>query len=240
MDMGRSALRSAAAGLAMLAAVGPVAGAAAAPAKRAATDWTRTIATTPAGTYVMGNPRAKVKLVEYLSLTCSHCAAFAAEGMPTLKRDYIARGLVSLEVRNSVRDGFDFAGVLLSRCAGPAGYFPASERILATQADWLPKAQVYFDTQVGRPADPNSAATLTAMARAAGFDRQAQARGMAPARVAACLADAKQTAIVAAMTDEAVNKRRITGTPTFLINGAIVPATSNWATLQPRLAAAIR
>ncbi len=232
MDRMRIGIAAATTAILALASVGGQA----APAKRA-TDWTRTIATTPAGSYVMGNPRAKVKLVEYLSLTCSHCAAFAAEGMPVLKRDYIARGLVSLEVRNAVRDGFDLAGVLLSRCAGPAGYFPASERILTTQAVWLPKAQAYLNANAAPPADQGAAA-LIAMARAAGFDRAVP--GVPPARVPACLTDRRQTAVVTAMVDEAFGKRQIPGTPTFLMNGALLPDTSNWATLQPKLAAALR
>lgn len=205
-----------------------------------AADWTKTIATTLAGSYVMGNPRAKVKLVEYLSLTCSHCAAFAAEGLPVLKRNYIARGLVSLEIRNAVRDGFDFAGVMLSRCAGPAGYFPASEQILATQATWIPKAEAYGAAQAGKPETGGEAAAIAGMAQAVGFDRIVQTRGVTPARAKACLADPKATATVTAMAAEAFGGTKIPGTPAFLINGTLAPDTSNWATLQPKLAAALR
>ena len=61
----------------------------------AAPNWLATAATTPRGSYVVGNPAAKVKLVEYLSYTCSHCAAFSGEGSPVLKRDYVARGRAS-------------------------------------------------------------------------------------------------------------------------------------------------
>jgi len=225
--------------MAVLAAVALAGGVQAAPAKRAV-DWTRTIATTPAGSYVMGNPRAKVKLVEYLSLTCSHCAAFAAEGLPALKRDYIARGLVSLEIRNAVRDGFDFAGVMLSRCAGPAGYFPASERILATQAAWIPKAEAYGQAQAGKPETGGEAEAIAGMARAVGFDTIVQARGVTPARAKACLTDPKATATVTAMAAEAFGGTKIPGTPAFLINGTLAPDTSSWATLQPKLAAALR
>ncbi|HEX8580099.1 MAG TPA: thioredoxin domain-containing protein, partial [Allosphingosinicella sp.] len=39
-------------------------------------DWTQTVSATPAGGFLMGNPAAKVKLVEYGSMTCGHCAAF--------------------------------------------------------------------------------------------------------------------------------------------------------------------
>ena len=203
-------------------------------------DWTRTIATTPAGAYVIGNPRAKVKLVEYLSLTCSHCAAFAAEGMPVLRRDYIARGTVSLEVRNAVRDGFDMAGVLASRCAGPAGYFAVSERILATQAQWMPMAQAYATAQAGKPAPASEAAAIAGMAGAAGFDQLLRARGMTPVRVRACFADPRQTAVATAMAQDAFGRANIPGTPAFMLNGAMLADSSSWALLKPKLDAALR
>ena len=47
-------------------------------------DWTKTVTETPAGGYVMGNPEAPVKVVEYASLTCNHCAACAECGFPAL------------------------------------------------------------------------------------------------------------------------------------------------------------
>ena len=50
-------------------------------------DWTRVVAQTPEGGYRMGNPNAPVKLVEYLSLTCSHCAHFSEQGAPRLIAD---------------------------------------------------------------------------------------------------------------------------------------------------------
>ena len=49
---------------------------AAAPASRAATNWTKTVVATPLGAFRMGNPKAKVRLVDYVSLTCSHCRTF--------------------------------------------------------------------------------------------------------------------------------------------------------------------
>ncbi|MEO8619159.1 MAG: thioredoxin domain-containing protein, partial [Sphingomicrobium sp.] len=48
---------------------------------KVATDWSKTVAATPEGGIVMGNPKAKVTLVEYGSLTCSHCKHFAEIGV---------------------------------------------------------------------------------------------------------------------------------------------------------------
>src|SRR5262249_24688328 len=61
---------------AALALVVPATVAAAVPARPGAVDWSRTVVKTPAGGFLMGNPKAKVKLVEYGSLACPHCRHF--------------------------------------------------------------------------------------------------------------------------------------------------------------------
>src|SRR5687767_11435749 len=63
-------------------------------------DWSTMVTKTPEGGFVMGNPNAKVKLVEYGSLTCDHCAAFEEQGGKALVDDYVKKGLVSWEFRN--------------------------------------------------------------------------------------------------------------------------------------------
>ena len=59
----------------------------------------------------MGNPNAKVKLVEFGSLTCPHCAEFEEEGGKALIENYVKTGQVSWEFRNFVRDPFDITAV---------------------------------------------------------------------------------------------------------------------------------
>ena len=43
-------------------------------------DWSEMVSETPEGGFVMGNPNAPVKLVEYGSMTCPHCAEFQEAG----------------------------------------------------------------------------------------------------------------------------------------------------------------
>ncbi len=81
------------------------------------------MARTPEGGFRMGNPAASVKLIEYFSTTCPHCAHFAAEGTPVLVRNYVRTGRVSLEYRNYVLNGLDVAASFISRCAAPRGLF---------------------------------------------------------------------------------------------------------------------
>lgn len=71
---------------------------AAAPAKPAAERWSATISTSPIGALLVGKPGAKVKLVEYFSYTCSHCADFAKQSAVLLKTLYIDTGLVQSNI----------------------------------------------------------------------------------------------------------------------------------------------
>lgn len=200
-------------------------------------EWTKIVSRTPAGAFVTGNPNAKVKLVEYLSLTCGHCADFTEQAWPKLKADYIAKGLVSLEVRHAVRDGFDLTGSLLARCTGPKGYFAATEAVLTNQNEWAPRAESFSGEKLEEmPLN----ARLMAMAKGSGLDRLFAARGMPPQRIAACLSDSREQKMLTAMTEEAWRTRKIDGTPAFLINDVLQPGVTSWAELEPRLAAVLK
>ncbi|HYJ51748.1 MAG TPA: thioredoxin domain-containing protein, partial [Allosphingosinicella sp.] len=59
-------------------------------------DWLLTAARTPEGGFRIGNPNAEVKVVEYLSTTCPHCAEFAHEGGPRLFQQHVRNGHVSV------------------------------------------------------------------------------------------------------------------------------------------------
>lgn len=204
---------------------------AARPAARpaAATDWTRTVTATPAGAYVMGNPAAPVKLVEYLSLTCSHCAAFAREGMPKLL-PLIRAGRVSLEVRHAIRDRYDIVASLLARCSGASGYFPALERLFARQEGWLQTA-VAWERGGG---DVSAQAPDEALATIADKSGLAAALGMPLPRAKSCVADARQQRLLGAMRGQAWDEQHISGTPAFVVNGKAVDA-HDWASLEPAL-----
>ena len=81
----------------------------------------------------MGNPKAKVKLVEYGSLTCPHCRHFAETGMVPLKA-YVKSGKVSFEYRNYILNGIDVAATLVARCGGAAALLPGRRPALCDAA----------------------------------------------------------------------------------------------------------
>ncbi|MFV0643439.1 MAG: thioredoxin domain-containing protein, partial [Sphingomonadaceae bacterium] len=82
-------------------------------------QWADKVVETPEGGYAMGNPDAPIKLVEYASTSCNHCADFSADSSAPLRDSYIASGRVSYELRNQVHDPIDLTFAVLSRCAGP-------------------------------------------------------------------------------------------------------------------------
>ncbi|RJF91492.1 protein-disulfide isomerase [Sphingomonas cavernae] len=216
------------------------AGVAAVAAQPATRNWVATVATTSAGSYVIGSPAAKAKLVEYLSYTCAHCAHFVGEASTTLKRDYVSKGITSIEVRHAVRDPLDLAAALLARCDGAARFLGHSEAIFAKQGEWMSKGIEFHKANAERLQGMPQPKALAELARGSGLTALVQARGMAPAKAQACLASKPATDQLVAMSGEAWQQRKIPGTPAFLINGTIVAGAMDWAALKPQLDAAIK
>ena len=197
-------------------------------------DWTKTVTLTPAGSYVIGNPAAKVRLLEFMSYTCPHCAHFAAEGAPPLMRDYVKRGTVAFEIRNAVRDPLDLAAAIATRCGAP-GRFPGNhEAVFAAQASLFEGAS-NFDAE---PTANDAIAGMKALSRASGLTDLMAKNGLTPAALDACYASKKTQAPVIAMTNDAWSTRKIRGTPAFFLNGKALE-TSEWAGLEPLLRAAL-
>ena len=67
-------------------------------------------------TILEGNINAKIKLIVYESLTCSHCANFHKEIYPELKKDFIDKGLISIEFRNFPLDLAAFNASKVAHC----------------------------------------------------------------------------------------------------------------------------
>src|SRR3982751_2719257 len=111
-------------------------------------DWTKVVTPTPAGGFMMGNPVAKVHLIEYGSLTCPHCQRFDESGVTPLVNTYVKSGQVSYEFRNYVRDPIDLAASLIARCNGPAGFFPLARALYKDQANWMAKVQAAQPAQL--------------------------------------------------------------------------------------------
>jgi protein-disulfide isomerase len=200
-------------------------------------DWTKMVTRMPNGAYVLGNPKAKVRLVEYLSYSCSHCAHFSGESSAPLKAKYVAKGSVAVEMRNAVRDRYDFAAALLARCGGASRFHAQSEALFAGQEALLQRASSH-EARSTMPENASTNDTLADMAAGSGLINFMNARGVPAEAVNACLTSKAEQDIVLAMTKEAWEVRKITFTPTFYINGRNA-GPSTWATLEPKIRAAV-
>ncbi|CAM3126955.1 Protein-disulfide isomerase [Sphingomonas antarctica] len=213
--------------LSILAAIGLTA---AAPAP----DWTRRVTQTPTGAYVLGNPAAKVRLVEYLSYTCPHCAHFTKESATPLRQNYIRSGKVSVEFRHAIRDGLDLTAALLTRCGAPASFFTRSETVFANQDAMFTKIEAW---QAANPAPASMDAAVKAFATGSGLSTLMAAQGVPLARQNQCLADPKMRAALVAQADEAWKKRQIPGTPAFILDDQLLGG--DWKSLEPQLRAKV-
>ncbi|WP_157220032.1 thioredoxin domain-containing protein [Flavisphingomonas formosensis] len=207
-------------------------------AAHASANWTSSFSISPAGGFVMGNPKAPVRLVEFASLTCPHCAAFSAEGAPALRANYIAKGLVSYEVRPLTRDRMDLVAFLLARCGGPPIFFPALDTLFAHQADWLEKAASAESSFYVRLESLPPEQMLPELAKSAGLDAIMLKQGVDARRQQACLVDKGAQQQLAGMKTQA-EALDVQGTPGFLINGALVRDVAGWGALEPALRKAL-
>jgi protein-disulfide isomerase len=203
-------------------------------------DWAETVAATPEGGFRMGNPAAPVKLVEYASFTCPHCAEFAAEGSEKLRNDYVKSGRVSWEYRPFILFPSDPGIAMLMRCHGPGAFFQLADQIYADQANWVGRLQALPPEAQQQLQAMTPQERAGAFVRGAGLDQFFRVRGMPEARIAACLADPQALQDLAAITDRATNQEGVTGTPTFFINGRKVENAAAWSELEPSLRAAAR
>jgi protein-disulfide isomerase len=188
-------------------------------------NWADTYALTPEGGYLMGNPQAPIKLVEFAALSCSHCAEFSEKSAAEMHDNFVASGRVSLEVRFFMLNALDVPATLLATCSSPEAALPLAKQFWA----WQPEM---FNNLKTNGAAMEAASQLpvgqrfAAIAKAGGMDAFFASRGVAVDQGNACLANsAKATQLVEA-TGKASKDFGITGTPTFLLNGTKIDANT--------------
>jgi protein-disulfide isomerase len=207
----------------------PPSAATAAPAR----DWSKTVVATPEGGFRMGNPGAKVKLVEYGSLACPHCRHFEETGYKPLVVKYVRTGRVSYEFRNLLLNAADISISLLAHCAGPAKFFPMSEVVFAAQPQWETKVANLSDSDKAAIEKMTDQQRIMRMADVAGFRPIAARFGFTPALANRCLADPKGLQRLLDITQKGEDLG-VKHTPTFIINGKISDAAL-WEELEPEL-----
>jgi len=204
----------------------------------AGTSWLDTVAATPDGGFVQGNPNAPVKMIEYGSRACPFCARFDAEGLPALRAGPIAAGKLSYEFRDyPVHGALDLAPTLLGHCVEKATFFPMLDQMMNAQPQLLAKEEeVIKEVSAMQGATPVQIAT--AYAEKLGYLDFVKQRGVPEAKARACLSDPKAIDLIASRKDAADQQYNIAGTPTFIVNGNVAANVNDWAALQPVLKAA--
>ncbi len=216
------------AGLASLVAV-------AAPAAEKA-NWTATVTVTENGSHVLGNPDAPVKLTEFVSYTCPHCATFQREADAPMRLAYVMPGKLSVKIQHIVRDPIDLTVAMLVNCGDPDGFFKRHHIFLHDQDKWLTKMGGTSEAQRKRWQSGEIASRLQAIADDFDFYAIMAHLGYSRGAVNRCLAD-KATAERIVAQGEAARKLGVAGTPSFALNGALLAATHDWQSLNVQLSA---
>lgn len=203
-------------------------------------DWSESVIQTPEGGFLMGNPQAKVRLVEIASLACPHCREFDETGVDPLINNYVKNGQVSYEVRNYLLNAFDVAATLVARCNGAKGFFPLTRAMFKDQPKWMEKVQQTPREQLEALQNLPPNRQFLEMAKIAGFQEWAAMRGVPVAKSSQCLTDENAVnQLVQRATDVTTQYPEFKGTPNFVINGKLHNDIGDWKTLESRLRAAM-
>ena len=208
----------------------------AAPAPAQQADPSSRVTMSAVGGHVMGNPLARHKLVEYMSYTCNHCAAFEEESHAALTTKYVQKGQISFEIRNLILNPIDLTAAMLARCGGRTKFFGNHRALLLKQSDWLKQFQSTSPEVMKTLNDGTVPQRLKKIAKASGLDGLMKGRGYSPTQIDACLSDKQERDKILAMTEYATKTLKLTGTPSFTIADKPLAKVHSWAALQPKLA----
>ncbi len=204
-----------------------------------ASDWTTTVVQTPEGGFRMGNPDAKVKLVEFASFTCSHCRDFHDHGSAKLKSEFVKTGKVSYEYRPFMLNVYDFTAATLAMCEGPARFFFWSDQLYTAHEAWIEPFTKLTDAEIEPLKSLPPEQQVKGLATAGHLNDFAKTRGLPGARFDACMSDPKTFEALQARQNAAITQYNIQGTPTFVLNGQKLDGVTTWAQLEPKLREAL-
>ena len=184
------------------------------------------------GSHVVGSPAARVKLVEYVSYTCPHCAHFSEESAGPLRTAYIPRGTVSVEIRHLVRDPVDMAMAVAANCGSSARFISRHEALMAAQQRFIAAAQATSETTRQQWGQGTPAQRLRRVADDVGVTAWMRQRGFTAAQTDACLADTALQQRLLEQTNAAI-AAGVQGTPSFALNGELQANVHSWGQLRP-------
>jgi protein-disulfide isomerase len=86
---------------------------------------------------VLGKPDAPITIIEYGSLTCSHCAEFDTEVLPKLKEKWLDSGRAKLVFRPFPRNDIDLHASTVALCVAPDRFYAFAGALFSSQEQWL-------------------------------------------------------------------------------------------------------
>jgi protein-disulfide isomerase len=152
----------------------------------------------------LGKTDAPVKIVEYMSMTCPHCAHFHNTTFDTIKQKYVDTGKVEFVLREFPFDPRAAAAFMLARCN------PQKPEELATPEQYFPMVAMLFKQQQVWAAADDGRGALLQMSKLAGFTEDSFTK---------CLTNQKLLDEVNATRERGSKDFGVNATPTFLING---------------------
>jgi protein-disulfide isomerase len=167
----------------------------------------------------LGNPKAKIQVIEYASLSCPHCAHFNDTVFAPFKAKWIDTGKARYTLKEMLTppEQVAAAGFLLARCAGPAKYFKVVDEVFRSQPRWTDGKIKPVLVEIG------------------------QANGISEAQFTACLQDQKALDALTLRTSRAVEVDGVESTPTVFINGKkLDPLPQSPAEMDAAIAAALK
>lgn len=152
----------------------------------------------------LGKEDAPVTIVEYMSMTCPHCAHFHTTTFDEIKKKYVDTGKVRFIIREFPFDPRAAAAFMLARCN------PSKPEELSTAEQYFPMVAMLFKQQQTWAAADDGRAALLQMSKLAGFTEDSFTK---------CLTNQKLLDEVNATRERGSKEFGVNATPTFLING---------------------
>jgi len=163
--------------------------------------------------HTMGNPKAKVTLIEYAALTCPTCAFVAVKTIPEFKRRYIDTGKVFYVYRLFSIDPADGKAEKIARCLPKERYFDFVDMLYHRQEEWGPEQMGEHGPAFDEAHQPKTDAGLLKMAHFANLE---------PQQAQSCMSRTALNGVINAIQADGVRRYNVSGTPTIIINGQIL------------------
>ena len=145
---------------------------------------------------VLGNPDAPVTIVEYASLSCTHCAHFHNDILPKIKENFIDKGKVKLVMRNFPLNEPALRGAMLANCVAPEQYYTFLKVLFQMQDKWA-FSESFKDN----------------------LAQIASVGGVSPEQFGKCMVDTNLEKEALEIRKNGEEGLRIQSTPTFFVNG---------------------